>query len=1513
MKNSYKFPCCVITVCDHVVKFSFSIALAVILFLSGSNVMGQVTYTQQTGNYYSTPTTGTSGNFNQGSYQLGMYSHGTSPSVVSFRKFRTDASGSSTGNRALQVGDVFTVTLSACRAYGRIGCALLASPSCSNAYSCAQSNYAIQVNLDGPLYNGGSTYGVWYIRNGASSTYASSFGGNQGSFHNFTFIFTLTAPDRMNVTIQDNTSSLTYTQNDILLNTSAAITDYSVYFENDYDGAANQNMYWGQGAVSTQGSLLNNQSLPLGLSNNTFAESVVIPDGLVASSTSTNSPNSLSKNGSGTLTLSGANTYTGTTTLNAGTLQLGAANTIPSSSNVILSGGTLSSGATSGYSNTMGTLQLTANTTLALGTGSHTLSFANSSGVSWTSGKTITVTGWTGSAGASGTVGKIFFGSGLSTLTTSQLTQIIFSGYGTGGAMLLGTGEVVPVPAPVITSVVGTTPSVSGQATNTGYIGQLITINGTNLSSASAVTVGGTSVTGTAGYTNSATQITFTLAAGVSGTVSVTTANGTGTQAGFTNLGYITNTNSADYNTAATWLGGTLPPASSLVTINNTGITISGASNSPNTLTILSGAALTINNTAGAITATTVSNSGTLAFTAAGTLTIAASGTLTNAGTFTAGTGTVSFSGAATVNGSTAMTFNNMTINTGTVTLTTVPTINGTLQINGGNVSASPNYGSSSTLNYNGGASYTAFNEWATGITSGAGVPNHVTLTTSGTSLNFGTAGSYHYMKGNLSIASGTTLALSTASGGDLKMEGNFALTTGGTFTPNTRAVFFTGGSQQTISRSSAGTIGFDYIINSNTSGGIKLSTGTNININAPSGGNGLTLSSTATPIDLNGNIMTLTASQSINTTGANTITSTSGTGQVWVAVSTTCTVSGTGTLVFSSAVNVVLKGTSGSMNFGSGITTINGTLELDAGSFVSTNAPTYGTGSTLLYNTGGSYSRNVEFGSTSGPGYPYNVVVQGGTFLDLSNLNPMTQNIACAGDLTISGTSSGVGLNTSTHTLTVNGNVTIGTGTNGLYLSSASGGDIQVGGNWIHSGGTFNNASRAVYFIGSGNSTITASGGETFAYLFINKSSATNTVTLSNDITVSSVLNLTKGLISTGSNKVILSSTASGAVTAHSSLSYIYGNLRRNVVSSTSYDFPVGTSSAYELANITFGSGLAGTTYLDASFNSSISGTTISPSTCIVNNTKMSGMLNGGIWSIVPDAQPTAGTYDVTLNMNGFSNTPSSFSDGHGSTVSPAQQIALVKRHDASSPWQGCGTNSGVTGGGTHTVGSSTLSGSSAMVKRTGVTSFSDFGVGTQQSTSWGLPVELIYFNAQAKESNAALSWATASEINNDHFDIESSVDGINFTKISQVKGNGNTTQTITYEYTDTKLTTYNAPVVYYRLKQVDYDGHFKYTNIASVNVSLGKGNALNIISTFPNPFVDHFTVSYYTSVSQPVKIAIYSITDELMSVETVTSAVGLNIYQASGINKLAPGFYTVTMSTGPESHSFKIMKGQE
>ncbi|SFB78756.1 hypothetical protein SAMN05421780_101481 [Flexibacter flexilis DSM 6793] len=119
-------------------------------------------------------------------------------------------------------------------------------------------------------------------------------------------------------------------------------------------------------------------------------------------------------------------------------------------------------------------------------------------------------------------------------------------------------------------------------------------------------------------------------------------------------------------------------------------------------------------------------------------------------------------------------------------------------------------------------------------------------------------------------------------------------------------------------------------------------------------------------------------------------------------------------------------------------------------------------------------------------------------------------------------------------------------------------------------------------------------------------------------------------------------------------------------------------------------------------------------------------------------------------------------------------------------------------------------------------------------------LPVNLLYFKAQTKSNQTQLLWATASEQNNDYFSIEKSENGKDFTTIGTVQGAGNSQKTLSYEYTD-RTPLYQK--TYYRLKQIDFDGAFKYS--PTVAVAADKDIIRNLNVSVNNKNVTDFELS--------------------------------------------------------------------
>ena len=128
-------------------------------------------------------------------------------------------------------------------------------------------------------------------------------------------------------------------------------------------------------------------------------------------------------------------------------------------------------------------------------------------------------------------------------------------------------------------------------------------------------------------------------------------------------------------------------------------------------------------------------------------------------------------------------------------------------------------------------------------------------------------------------------------------------------------------------------------------------------------------------------------------------------------------------------------------------------------------------------------------------------------------------------------------------------------------------------------------------------------------------------------------------------------------------------------------------------------------------------------------------------------------------------------------------------------------------------------------------------YGVIFQRYNATVLPVELLYFYAEKQNENVLLNWETATEINNNYFDVEWSINGIDFQKIGQVQGAGTSYSIHLYDFLHTSPA---QGLNYYRLKQVDFDGKFEYSRVLNIDYQL-KDIDYRI---FPNPASDYITI---------------------------------------------------------------------
>jgi len=171
-------------------------------------------------------------------------------------------------------------------------------------------------------------------------------------------------------------------------------------------------------------------------------------------------------------------------------------------------------------------------------------------------------------------------------------------------------------------------------------------------------------------------------------------------------------------------------------------------------------------------------------------------------------------------------------------------------------------------------------------------------------------------------------------------------------------------------------------------------------------------------------------------------------------------------------------------------------------------------------------------------------------------------------------------------------------------------------------------------------------------------------------------------------------------------------------------------------------------------------------------------------------------------------------------------------------------------------------------------------------------LPVELVSFSASSENNFTQLLWRTASETNNEGFEIQRSTDGKNWNELAFVPGYGNTQEEQSYTYTDERPL---PGLNYYRLQQMDYDGKSEYSNIVSVEMKNG-GSGIHF---FPNPATGSVTLALETDYSGEATLTLYDLTGKQMKTATL-SLEGGAFRTDIGLGSLPTGIYMAQVQAG-------------
>ncbi len=390
--------------------------------------------------------------------------------------------------------------------------------------------------------------------------------------------------------------------------------------------------------------------------------------------------------------------------------------------------------------------------------------------------------------------------------------------------------------------------------------------------------------------------------------------------------------------------------------------------------------------------------------------------------------------------------------------------------------------------------------------------------------------------------------------------------------------------------------------------------------------------------------------------------------------------------------------------------------------------------------------------------------------------------------------------------------------------------------------------------------------GGRILKHLSLDRTNSSGSVTLGSYLNITDTLTLKNGIIN--------SSTIADSITLGSSIfspgylnfnqtgnytSWINGKLQRFISqgagngSANSIVFPVGSITQW-----------GGMKLIYSASNGTTNGGTISSFFTVGDPGKIntSPINDGGYiidrysayayWTLKNSG--VSGIYEINLDAYNFS--------GLSEEEIKRQNLRVIKRQNNLNPW---------IVEGSHSPGSGDIF--KWTVKRTGLSSFSDFTLG-----SWSgdnslngnspLPVILHSFSSSLNGRNILLNWVTLSETNNEGFDVERSVFGSipEFKKVGHIKGKGNPGVRASYTFEDAEL---NSGKYRYRLKQIDFNGNCEYYDLKStVEISVPEKFGLN--QNYPNPFNSSTKIEFSVPDDSRIKIVVYEITGKEIKVVT-------------------------------------------
>jgi hypothetical protein len=398
------------------------------------------------------------------------------------------------------------------------------------------------------------------------------------------------------------------------------------------------------------------------------------------------------------------------------------------------------------------------------------------------------------------------------------------------------------------------------------------------------------------------------------------------------------------------------------------------------------------------------------------------------------------------------------------------------------------------------------------------------------------------------------------------------------------------------------------------------------------------------------------------------------------------------------------------------------------------------------------------------------------------------------------------------------------------------------------------------------------------------------STLSLQNPLQVESYLGLTAGMITpNGTEEVVLVADAPTALTWGGG--WVNGRLRRSLdgQAGSVYHFPVGTATSSQNARVEFTSAYAPTTML-ARFNSSSPAFPAVLNTAECGASAYSAWAGNGIWTLTP-AVAVPATYNISVfpTAHTFGNSLDFTPETGGAAATVAKNSGGTWSLDGDCA-PGLALSNLNSGMGT------------PVATRLNLTGFSDFGIAATDGVPY--PVEMLSFQASLVNGHdALLEWQTASEQNNQGFQVQRGTSPSAFQTIGWVNGGGTTNSARSYMFTDPNL----APgVYYYRLNQVDFNGAQTPLNVVELRV--GIQSEVLATALFPNPATATATLQYTTANAAQVRVTVTNPTGQTVWTSSPLSVQAGSHQLELPATQLASGLYNVVLDVNGQRQVFRL-----